>query len=108
MKNHHTIKLVTLLILCGCSSSPYFVELDPRSKSANAAQYGEGVYFYHYSKIIFPSMTDAKAKEEYFNFVQTDIDEKLDKNAACEIIQESLSYNSEGGEVSVLVKCNET
>jgi hypothetical protein len=108
MINHHTIKLVALIMLCGCTGSPYFAELDQSSKSLNSAKYGEGTYFYHYAKFIFPTMNDAKAKKEYFNFVQTEINKKLGKKGACIIIQESLSYYSEEGNVSVLVKCSET
>ena len=108
MKNHHTIKLVALIILCGCTSSPYFVELDLGSKSLNSSKYGEGVYFYHYSKFIFSTMSDAKEKEQYFKFVQTEINKKLAEKGACTIIQGSLSYYSEESNVSVLVKCSET
>ena len=54
------------------------------------------------------SVNDTQRKEEYFNFVQTEIDQKLDKNGACIIVKESLSYYGEGGIVSVLLKCNET
>jgi hypothetical protein len=85
MKYRHTIKLFALLILCGCSSSPYFVELDPRSKSVNSSEYGEGAYFYHYSNFIFPSMNDAKAKEEYFNFCK----QKLMKNWIKRVLAQS-------------------
>ena len=53
-------------------------------------------------------MSDAKEKEQYFKFVQTEINKKLAEKGACTIIQGSLSYYSEEGNVSALVKCSET
>ncbi|MDP5460722.1 hypothetical protein [Alishewanella sp. SMS8] len=108
MKNYPTITLVAFIVLCGCTRSSYFAELDPRAKSVNSSKYGKGKYFYHYSKFIFSSENAAQEKEDYFNFVQTEIEQKIAGNQACTIIQESLSYYGEGGVVSVLVKCNET
>ncbi|MCB5227586.1 hypothetical protein JAO78_012265 [Alishewanella sp. 16-MA] len=108
MKNYPTITLVAFIVLCGCTRSSYFAELDPRAKSVNSSKYGKGKYFYHYSKFIFPSENAAQEKEDYFNFAQTEIAQKIAGNQACTIIPESLSYYGEGGVVSVLVKCNET
>lgn len=102
--------LVVILtsILLACSSSPYHAELDPLSKQKTASKYGEGTHYFVYSKHRFSSNNNTKQKEQYIRDTEAYIQEHMPTPENCEIIKETLSYYSEGGNVSVLVVCRGT
>ena len=95
-------------ILLGCSNSPYHAELDPLSKQKTVPKYGEGTHYFVYSKHRFSANNNIEQKEKHISDTTAYIQEHMPSPENCKIIKETLSYYSEGGNVSILVVCRGT
>ena len=101
------ITILTLALLA-CSNSPYHVELDTLSKQKTVPKYGEGTHYFVYSRHRFSANNNTEQKEQHIRDTKAYIQEHVPIPDSCEIIKETLSYYSEGGNVSILVVCRGT
>ena len=97
---------VVVANITGCAnsgSSNYFVSLGEIGQARVEAKYGPGDYYFYRSNYRFSGTNDEKEKEDFFSLVESE------GRSICEgellLIKETLSYYSESGSVSVLVKC---
>jgi hypothetical protein len=67
--------------------------------------YGTGEYFYFYSQYVMQEDEINNGYKVYFDFVENEVLKQGVCNAEYEIIKQSLSYYSENGHVSILIKC---
>ncbi|WP_444882713.1 hypothetical protein [Microbulbifer sp. PSTR4-B] len=101
--------LCSSAIVAGCvaaSTSPYFVRLDPVGEKIVKEKYGIGIFYFHYSRHRFSSYKNSREENLYLDGVEEEVRQKDICLGSFTVIRDSISYYSEGGEVSVLVKCD--
>ena len=97
------------VMVAGCAiadSSSYFVRLDPIGEARVKEKYGDGLFYFHYSRYRFSNYKNVEEERIYLGAVENETNRKKVCLGGLSIINESISYYSEGGEVSVLVKCD--
>jgi hypothetical protein len=99
--------IITLLCVVSCSSTPYFINLvnDDIGMARVSKLYGKGEYFYFYSQYLIQEDEINNGYKVYFNFVENEVLKQNICNDEHEIVKQSLSYYSENGNVSILIKC---
>lgn len=98
-----------LVFIVSCSladTAPYFVRLGEAGENRVKTKRGFGEYYFSYSYFRFTSKDNSEEQKEYFKFVKQEILNQNICKGNFSIFEETLSYYSEGGSVSVLVKCD--
>lgn len=94
--------------IIGCvnsGSENYFVSLGELGNSRVMSKYGAGVYYFYRSNYRFSGKNYEQEKKDFFSEVYRKGGDIC--VGGFTLIRETLSYYSESGNVSVLVKCNE-
>ena len=99
------ITLIAMLF-AACSTAPYVTELGEIGSDRVAEKYGEGKYYFFRSKYVIAKYGDEEAEREFFNHASKHLRKLLLDYERCNTVEETLSYYSESGTVSVLVKCD--
>jgi hypothetical protein len=103
------IALIGLLFfLTSCSTAPYFVSFGKDDLGFNRVEdlYGQGEYFYFFSRYTMTKEEVSSDYELYFEFVENEVQAKNVCEKSYSIVKKSLSYYGENGSVSVLIRCN--
>ena len=96
-------------MVAGCvaaSTSSYFVKLDPISEKRVKEKYDDGIFYFHYSRHRFSNYKNSGEENIYLDGVEDEVRQKDICANNFTVIRNTISYYSEGGEVSVLVKCD--